>query len=331
MILAEESQNFLSWIVFIPLIGALLNAFVFRKANVWLNCAIATLAVFIPFVLSVKLFYDLAYTGAAISVTFFDWISISFFQSYSFILPFQVTFDQLSGIFLLIITGIGSLIHLYSGEYMAHEKRPYRFFVYLNLFIVSMLFLVLGSNMLVTFLGWEGVGVCSYLLIGYWYESSENAMAGIKAFIANRIGDVGFLIAMFICYSTFGTLDYSELHTIIAHQPYEFFTDNNLVITAFGLCVLLAVTGKSAQIPLYTWLPDAMAGPTPVSALIHAATMVTSGIYLMNRVSFLLVQSEVVMLTIAVIGALTALLAATIGLVQHDIKKVLAYSTVSQL
>lgn len=326
-----QQQSLLTLIVLLPLLGAILNAFLLRKTSIGIVCIVATAAVFVPFIFSLMLFFNDIMPGSIVHVDLFNWLSVPLVDGREFNVSFGLTADRLSSIFLLVITGVGSLIHLYSGEYMHHEKRPYRFFVYLNLFIFSMLCLVLGSNMLVTFLGWEGVGVCSYLLIGYWYEDKDNSMAAIKAFVANRVGDAGFLIAIFLCYMLFKTIDYSELASIIAASPQAFLSENSLEITIIGLCILLGVAGKSAQIPLYTWLPDAMAGPTPVSALIHAATMVTSGIYLMSRVSYLLVLSPTVMTTIAIIGAATAIFSATIGFAQTDIKKVLAYSTCSQL
>ncbi len=326
-----QQQTLLTLIVLFPLFGALINAFIMRKTSIGIVCTIATAAVAVPFVFSLMLFFNSIIPGNIVHVDLFNWISVPLVDGKEFNVSFGLTADRLSGVFLLVITGVGSLIHLYSGEYMHHEKKPYRFFVYLNLFIFSMLSLVLGSNMLVTFLGWEGVGVCSYLLIGYWFEDKDNSMAAIKAFVANRVGDAGFLIAIFLCYMLFKTINYSELASIIAASPQTFLSENSLEITIIGLCILLGVAGKSAQIPLYTWLPDAMAGPTPVSALIHAATMVTSGIYLMSRVSYLLVLSPTVMTTIAIIGAATAIFSATIGFAQTDIKKVLAYSTCSQL
>jgi len=326
-----QEQTLLTLIVLLPLVGALINAFALRAANVGIVCTVATFVVALPFIFSVMLFMGPVIQGNTLTVDLFNWVSVPLVNGKEFNISFGLTVDRLSGIFLLVITGVGSLIHMYSGEYMHHEKRPYRFFVYLNLFIFSMLLLVLGSNMLVTFLGWEGVGVCSYLLIGYWYEDKANSMAAIKAFIANRVGDAGFLIAMFLCYMLFKTINYAELAAIIAASPQTFLAENSVEITLIGLCLLLGVAGKSAQIPLYTWLPDAMAGPTPVSALIHAATMVTSGIYLMNRLSYVLVLSPTVMTTIAIVGAATAIFSATIGFAQTDIKKVLAYSTCSQL
>lgn len=320
-------QAMLAAVLLIPLLGAILNGFFLRRAPRLVTVTVATLAIAIPFFLSCALVAGPIAAGDVLRVELFDWISVPFRNGYLEI-PFALSLDRLSGILLLIITGVGSLIHLYAGEYMSHEEGVYRFFSYLNLFVFSMLSLVLGANMVVTFLGWEGVGVCSYLLIGYWYSDEANARAGMKAFVANRVGDLGFLIAMFLSVKLFGSVDYSAIASSLTN---ELASENAPLLTAMGLCLLLGVAGKSAQIPLYIWLPDAMAGPTPVSALIHAATMVTSGIYLMTRMSFLLVHSPVAMTTIAVIGAATALFAATIGLVQNDIKKVLAYSTVSQL
>jgi NADH-quinone oxidoreductase subunit L len=326
-----KSEVLLSLIVAFPLLGAVFNGFFLRKAGRGLITAVGTLAIAIPFVMAVMLVAGPVAAQESVSVSWFRWISILLSDGSEFNIPFAFSVDRLSGTLLLIITGIGSLIHIYAGEYMHHEEGVYRFFAYLNLFVFSMLCLVLGNNMLVTFLGWEGVGVCSYLLIGYWYSEEANAAAGMKAFVANRVGDLGFLVAMFLSVMLFGTLEYGQIAGQVASLSPEWFAENHTLITLIGLSMLLGVAGKSAQIPLYIWLPDAMAGPTPVSALIHAATMVTSGIYLMNRMSFLLVHSEVVMTTIAIVGAATALFAATIGLVQNDIKKVLAYSTVSQL
>ena len=320
-------QAMLAAVLLIPLLGSLLNGFFLRRAPRLVTVTVATLAIAIPFVLACMLVFGPIAAGEVVRTELFNWISVPLGGGYLEV-PFALSLDRLSGILLLIITGVGSLIHLYAGEYMSHEEGVYRFFAYLNLFVFSMLSLVLGANMVVTFLGWEGVGVCSYLLIGYWYTDEANARAGMKAFIANRVGDLGFLLAMFMSVKLFGSVDYSAIASALTN---ELAAENAPMLTAIGLCLLLGVTGKSAQLPLYIWLPDAMAGPTPVSALIHAATMVTSGIYLMTRMSFLLVQSPTAMTTIAVIGAATALFAATIGLVQNDIKKVLAYSTVSQL
>jgi NADH-quinone oxidoreductase subunit L len=238
---------------------------------------------------------------------------------------FQV--DQLAAVMLLIVTGVGSLIHLFSIGYMKEDPGYARYFSYLNLFVVFMLVLVLGSSFPVMFIGWEGVGLCSYLLIGFWFSDKANADAGKKAFIMNRIGDFGFLVAMFLIWRSFGSLDFVAVteHAATTLAP------GGAVVTAITLFLFLGCTGKSAQIPLYTWLPDAMAGPTPVSALIHAATMVTAGVYLVARTNALFAMAPVSSTVVAGIGALTALFAATIGLRQYDIKKVLAYSTVSQL
>lgn len=249
----------------------------------------------------------------------------------AFEVPWAFRLDPLSGMMSLVVTGIGFLIHVYSVAYMDHEPRGgyVRFFCYLNLFCFFMLTLVLGSTFLVMFVGWEGVGLCSYLLIGFWYHKKSAADAGKKAFVVNRIGDFGFILGIFLVFFTFGTLDFRAVAEAAAGMPVE--------EGAFGvislICLLLFVgaVGKSAQIPLYVWLPDAMEGPTPVSALIHAATMVTAGVYMVSRNAVLFTHAPEVMLIVAVVGALTALMAATIGLVQTDIKKVLAYSTVSQL
>jgi NADH-quinone oxidoreductase subunit L len=259
---------------------------------------------------------------APVIVRLWSWLPVDRLQVD---LAFQV--DQLSAVMLLIVTGVGSLIHLFSVGYMRDDPGYARYFSYLNLFVVFMLVLVLGSSYPVLFIGWEGVGLCSYLLIGFWFGDKANADAGKKAFIMNRIGDFGFLVAMFFIWRTFGSLDftYTTEHAADMLQP------GGAIVTAITLFLFLGCTGKSAQIPLYTWLPDAMAGPTPVSALIHAATMVTAGVYLVARTNVLFALAPVSSTVVAGVGALTALFAATIGLRQYDIKKVLAYSTVSQL
>src|SRR6266853_1031582 len=248
-----------------------------------------------------------------------------------FQVPWGFRLDPLSGMMLLIVTGIGFLIHVYSIAYMHDEPRGgyARFFCYLNLFYFFMLMLVLGNNFLVMFVGWEGVGLCSYLLIGYWYEKKSAADAGKKAFITNRIGDWGFVLGVFLIYSTFGTLDFRAVQNAAAMMPVE--TMHFGVLSFICLFLFVGATGKSAQIPLYVWLPDAMEGPTPVSALIHAATMVTAGVYVVARSHVLFTHSETALVVVAIVGCATAFFAATIGLVQTDIKKVLAYSTVSQL
>src|SRR5437762_1184093 len=239
--------------------------------------------------------------------------------------------DPLAGLMLLVVTGIGTLIHVYSTAYMADEPRGgvARFFCYLNLFCFFMLMLVLGNNFLVMFVGWEGVGLCSYLLIGYWYEKKSAADAGKKAFITNRIGDWGFVLGVFLVFYTFGTLDFRAVQDAAAAMPFE--AVHFGVLSTIALLLFVGATGKSAQIPLYVWLPDAMEGPTPVSALIHAATMVTAGVYMVGRNAVLFSHAPQVMTIVAIVGVLTALMAASIGMVQYDIKRVLAYSTVSQL
>jgi NADH-quinone oxidoreductase subunit L len=257
-----------------------------------------------------------------IIVHLWDWMPVGRLQVR---MAFQV--DQLSTVMLLVVTGVGSLIHLFSVGYMREDPGYARYFSYLNLFVVFMLLLVLGSSFPVLFIGWEGVGLCSYLLIGFWFSDKVNADAGKKAFIMNRIGDFGFLVAMFFLWRAIGSLDFTE---VVAKAPTAL-VPGGAVVTAITLFLFLGCTGKSAQIPLYTWLPDAMAGPTPVSALIHAATMVTAGVYLVARTNVLFAMAPVSSAVVAGIGALTALFAATIGLRQYDIKKVLAYSTVSQL
>src|SRR6202012_3876483 len=230
----------------------------------------------------------------------------------------------LTMIMLMVVTGIGSLIHIYAAGYMAHEEGYYRFFAYLNLFMAFMLNLVLAANYLLLFVGWEGVGLCSYLLVGFYFVRHSATTAGNKAFIVNRIGDFGFSLAMFLIVINFGTLNFTDVFAAAPGKP-------TAILTAIALLLLVGATGKSAQIPLYVWLPDAMEGPTPVSALIHAATMVTAGVYMCTRSAMIFTHAPVAMETVACIGIVTAGVAATIGLTQYDIKKVFAYSTVSQL
>ncbi len=256
--------------------------------------------------------------------TLWNWLPVGTLQ-----VPFAFQLDQLSMVMLLIVTGVGSLIHLFSVGYMKADPGYPRYFAYLNLFVMFMLVLVLGASFPMMFIGWEGVGLCSYLLIGFWFTEKANADAGKKAFIVNRIGDFGFLVAMFLIWQTFGSLDYANVFGKAADASTHL--AGGATITAITLFLFLGCTGKSAQIPLYTWLPDAMAGPTPVSALIHAATMVTAGVYLVARANVLFALAPTTQAVVAGVGALTALFAATIGLRQYDIKKVLAYSTVSQL
>jgi NADH-quinone oxidoreductase subunit L len=294
---------------------------------------IGNLTVFLSFVFSFLIFLELVQNPIEEPhiVTLFPWISTG---ELHIDIAYQV--DQLSILFALIVTGVGFLIHLYSVGYMHNDRSFYRFFAYMNLFIFMMLNLVLASSFLLTFLGWEGVGLCSYLLIGFWYDRKFEGVriewtgeAGNKAFIVNRIGDFGFLIAMFLLFVNFQTLNYTQLNQIFANSYSNLY--NSGLILAITLLLFLGCTGKSAQIPLAVWLPDAMAGPTPVSALIHAATMVTSGIFLIARNATLFALAPTTLTVVAVIGTFTAFFAATIGITQNDIKKVLAYSTVSQL
>ncbi len=305
-----------------PLIGFLINGFIGKKLSKGVSGAIGSFSILASFVVSLLIFIEL--NGSAQKshvVDLFSWISSGNLQ-----VPFSFLVDPLSALFLLIITGIGFLIHVYSVGYMHEDEGFSRFFTYLNLFVFFMLLLVLGNNYLIMFVGWEGVGLCSYLLIGFWFKNTAYNNAAKKAFVINRIGDLGFLLGIILIFFTFNTISYGEVfklaNTGIAAQG---------TITAIALLLFIGAMGKSAQIPLYTWLPDAMAGPTPVSALIHAATMVTAGIYMIVRSNIFYSMSDVASETVAVVGAATALFAATIGMVQTDIKKVLAYSTVSQL
>src|SRR5512140_2429495 len=281
------------------------------------------------FILSVSAFFDVL-GGATLNENFYSWISVGTFQAN---VGFQI--DQLTAVMLLVVTTLSSLIHIYSVGYMHGDKGFARFFAYLELFTFFMLVLVMANNFLLMFVGWEGVGLCSYLLIGFWYEKKSASDAGIKAFVVNRVGDFGFVLAVLLIFLTFSTLDFSEVFgsvwTSVTDQTYHLFGGEISVITLIALLLFLGATGKSAQLPLYVWLPDAMEGPTPVSALIHAATMVTAGVFMVARCAPIFALSETAMNTVAIVGGLTAVFAATIGLVQHDIKRVIAYSTISQL
>ena len=332
-------MDFIWLIPLVPGIGAALNGLVgvrsFSKRTAGL---VATGAMAIAFLLSAFAFIQLlGSTERFHKVTVASWIPPIPLETAngigSFEVPWAFTLDPLSGMMLLVVTGIGLLIHIYSIGYIDHEPRGgvARFFCYLNLFCFFMLILVLGSSFLVMFVGWEGVGLCSYLLIGYWYKKKSASDAGKKAFIVNRIGDWGFILGIFLVFFTFGTLDFREVAEAAAALPVETQAVGFGVISLICLLLFIGATGKSAQIPLYVWLPDAMEGPTPVSALIHAATMVTAGVYMVCRNAVLFEHAPIVMGIVAAIGAVTALMAATIGLVQTDIKRVLAYSTVSQL
>ncbi len=303
----------------LPLLAVLVNGAFGRRYLKEASHYFAVGSVAISFVLSISLLLRVFGGDSPISVPVYSWI---FGGGLDIHLGFLI--DPLSAVMLMVVTGVGLLIHIYSIGYMHGDPGYYRFFTYLNLFMVSMLLLVMGDNYLVLFIGWEGVGLCSYLLIAYYFEKESATKAGTKAFVVNRIGDAGFLIAIFLVIQQFGTLNYLE----VFDRAHELSTG---MATAIALCLFIGAVGKSAQIPLYTWLPDAMEGPTPVSALIHAATMVTAGVYMVVRNHAIYDLAPVAMTTVAVIGGLTAIFAATIGLVQTDIKRVLAYSTVSQL
>ena len=320
----------LALIPLLPFAGFLVNATLGRRLPKSVSGGLASLVMLASFAVSVMAVLQLAGLDPEARMsrapeTVYTWIASG---DLSIDVAFRV--DQLSAVMILVITGIGSLIHIYSTAYMHDESDSEfaRYFWYLNLFAAFMLVLVLGANFPLMFVGWEGVGLCSYLLIGFWFRKKSANDAGKKAFVVNRIGDYAFILGMLALFAKFGTLDFQEIAAAVSALPAE---------TTFGvlslttLLLFIGATGKSAQIPLYTWLPDAMEGPTPVSALIHAATMVTAGVYMIGRNAVLFEHTPETMLIVAVIGALTALMAGTIGLVQNDIKRVLAYSTVSQL
>ncbi len=321
----SQLDNYIFLIPLAPLIGFLINGIIAKKLNRRAVHFVGVFSVFISAVISALALYKVVITDNAIVYNGYTWFSSG---GLDVSVGFRV--DQLSAIMINIVSGIGLLIHIYSVGYMKEDKGGARFFAYMNLFTFAMLILVMADNILLLFLGWEGVGLCSYLLIGFWYKNEEYASAGKKAFIVNRIGDFGFLLGIFLIFIHIGTLTFSEM-------PAAIFASSGLsslsseTVTIITLLLFVGAVGKSAQIPLYVWLPDAMAGPTPVSALIHAATMVTAGVYMIGRLHFLFVMSEVTMLIILVVSGFTALYAGTIGITQNDIKKVLAYSTVSQL
>jgi NADH-quinone oxidoreductase subunit L len=311
-----------------PLIGSAINGLMGRRLSKAAVNIIAIGSVLLSFLWVLKVLSGLGMFGHAATEQayiehYFTWI-----QSGTFNVGADFAVDRLSAVMLLVVTGVGLLIHIYAIGYMSHEGGYYRFFSYLNLFMFFMLVLVLGANYLVLFVGWEGVGLCSYLLIGFYFLEKFAADAGKKAFIVNRIGDFGYSLGVFLIFITFGSLDFEKVFTAAKTMPPDVGAG---IFTAICLLLFVGATGKSAQIPLYVWLPDAMAGPTPVSALIHAATMVTAGVYMVARSAELFVRSDIAMSVVAIIGLATAVMAATIGLVQNDIKKVYAYSTVSQL
>jgi NADH-quinone oxidoreductase subunit L len=312
----------LTLIVVLPLAGFFLNGLFGNRLGKPFVTVVGCGLPLVAFALAVKSFLDLvAAGGAPIVETAFTWARIG---GQTFDIAFW--FDRLSAVMVLIVTGVGSLIHIYSTGYMKEDKSYARFFAYLNLFLFFMLLLVLGRSLLVLFVGWEGVGLASYLLIGFWFEEADNARAGKKAFITNRVGDAGFLLGMFLLYWATGTLEMDRINAAFM-GPTAPLVSASLV----GVLLFIGASGKSAQIPLHVWLPDAMAGPTPVSALIHAATMVTAGVYLVARMSGVYMHAEFASQVVAVIGLATAFFAATIAVTQYDIKKVLAYSTISQL
>lgn len=312
------------WLIpLFPLLGFLLNGLFGRRLSRPLINMFAIGSVALSFGYVLLVLSRLWPLGTVFSEHYFTWIQSGFFE-----VGFDMIVDRLTAVMLLIVTGVGLLIHIYSVGYMAHEDGYSRFFSYLNLFMFFMLTLVLASNLLLLFVGWEGVGLCSYLLVGFYFRETWATNAANKAFIVNRIGDFGFLLGMLLTVKAFHTLDFGKIAAAVANMPAEVTAGT---ITAIALLLFVGATGKSAQIPLYIWLPDAMAGPTPVSALIHAATMVTAGVYMVARMSFLYNHAPSAMNVVAVIGLLTAVMAATVAVTQNDIKKVFAYSTVSQL
>ena len=316
------------WLIpILPFLGFLINGLFGKRLPKTVINAVAVGSVFLSFLWVLKSLNGLGSFSGGLEQTYtehyFTWI-----KSGALDIGVDFSIDRLTSIMLMIVTGIGTLIHLYATGYMAHESGYYRFFAYLNLFMFFMLTLVLGGNFLLLFVGWEGVGLCSYLLIGFYFTEKFATDAGNKAFIVNRVGDFGFALAMFLIYVNFNSLDFKTVFTQVGTMPIE---TSAGVLTAISMLLLVGACGKSAQIPLYVWLPDAMAGPTPVSALIHAATMVTAGVYMVTRSSSIFLHSAGALDVVAVIGLATAFFAATIGLTQFDIKKVYAYSTVSQL
>jgi NADH-quinone oxidoreductase subunit L len=309
------------WLIpILPLAGFIINGLGRNSLSKGVIGFIGSALVLASFALSIAVFFQVKATGV-MNVNYFEWINAGPVK-----VPFAFLVDQLSSIMLLIITGVGFLIHLYSIGYMHDDKGFGKFFAYLNLFVFFMLLLVMGSNYIIMFIGWEGVGLCSYLLIGFWYTNPSYADAAKKAFIMNRIGDLGFLMGVFLIIYAFGTVEFATLFPKVAAMKVGV-----APLTAIALLLFVGAMGKSAQLPLFTWLPDAMAGPTPVSALIHAATMVTAGIYMIARSNIIYTLSPFAMEAVAIVGLATALFAALIALTQTDIKKVLAYSTVSQL
>src|SRR3984957_9407137 len=335
----ETHGYFLDHIWLIPLFpaaGALLMFLFGRRLKNALVSAVCVGSVAISFIFAVGAVMALVAMPEGsrfVQVILFDWVPAGAMHMTNvallrFDVPWGLMLDPLNAVMVLVVTGVGMLIHIYSVGYMGHEGGYYRFFGYLNLFMFSMLTLILANNMLLMFVGWEGVGLCSYLLIGFYFLKKSASDAGKKAFVVNRIGDAGFLLGLFLILGTLGTINFHEIGPAIAAGHFPIGAP---VMTAIALLLFVGATGKSAQIPLYVWLPDAMEGPTPVSALIHAATMVTAGVYMVTRLNAIFQLSPIAMGVVATVGAFTAIFAATMGLVQNDIKRVLACSTVSQL
>ena len=317
------------WLIpLLPFAGFLLNGILGARLPRWLVTTVGLVAPLVSFAVvlnAARSFFGMG--PALVSLPYtetcpFPWLAVGTLH-----VDFSFVLDQLSLVMLLVVTGVGFLIHIYSVGYMSHDESYARYFSYLNLFLFFMTLLVLGGNVLLMFVGWEGVGLASYLLIGFWFQKESAANAGKKAFIVNRIGDFGFLIGIFLLIANFGTLTFTEIGAKLAANP----AWQGGILTVIALCLLVGAAGKSAQLPLYVWLPDAMEGPTPVSALIHAATMVTAGVYMIARTHALFDHAPFALSVVAIVGAATAIFAATIGLVQNDIKRVLAYSTISQL
>ena len=319
------TANLNLWLIpVLPLAGAAINGFLGKKSS---RTTVTTIGLLFPgaaFAWALLVAARFSSTDAPYQEYVAHWI-----RAGNFSVDFALYLDQLSLVMLLVVTGVGFLIHIYSVGYMWDDPSYYRFFTYLNLFMFFMLTLILANNYLVMFIGWEGVGLASYLLIGFWFTKDSAASAGKKAFIVNRIGDFGFLIGLFLIIQHFGSLNFGQVFAQV--QPISPETSGAGLVTAIGILLMVGACGKSAQIPLYVWLPDAMEGPTPVSALIHAATMVTAGVYMVSRSHMIFERAPMALTVVAVIGTLTAFFAATIGIAQTDIKKVLAYSTVSQL
>jgi NADH-quinone oxidoreductase subunit L len=321
-----NNQVLFAVLLLAPFVGFLINGLRWKSHNATVAGVVGTLAVFISFLCSLALVSQLfgEHAVPAVGARFFEWMNVGGLQVQA-----AFVIDHISAIMVLVVTGVGTLIHMFSIGYMSHDERPSKYFAYLNFFLFNMLLLILGENLLLMFVGWEGVGLCSYLLIGFWFTDADKAAAGMKAFITNRIGDAGFLLGIFTLFFLFGTVSFSEIIARLPAGGIELGWSGPITIAC--LFLFIGATGKSAQIPLYVWLPDAMAGPTPVSALIHAATMVTAGVYMIVRLNPLFLLAPNALHVVATVGCATAFFAATIGLTQWDIKKILAYSTVSQL